>query len=130
MPSARLELDNDAVWRGRDVRVRVVTEWDGEPGALVVVPVEYPPIEGTDWHGHWLSSERIGLALAVADLVKLRLEARHLNRMPRGRGERVLAVGHQAKEMVGRTPGSIRAVRPNGVTGTALQDHLNRGGGS
>jgi rod shape-determining protein MreB len=30
----------------------------------------------------------------------------------RGRGERVLAVGHQAKEMVGRTPGSIRAVRP------------------
>ena len=30
----------------------------------------------------------------------------------RGRGERVLAVGHQAKEMVGRTPGSIRAIRP------------------
>ncbi len=31
---------------------------------------------------------------------------------PNGRGERVLAVGHEAKEMVGRTPGSIRAVRP------------------
>jgi rod shape-determining protein MreB len=30
----------------------------------------------------------------------------------RGRPERVLAVGHEAKEMVGRTPGSIRAVRP------------------
>jgi rod shape-determining protein MreB len=30
----------------------------------------------------------------------------------RGRAERVLAVGHEAKEMVGRTPGSIRAVRP------------------
>jgi rod shape-determining protein MreB len=29
-----------------------------------------------------------------------------------GRGERVLAVGHEAKEMVGRTPGTIRAVRP------------------
>jgi rod shape-determining protein MreB len=29
-----------------------------------------------------------------------------------GRSERVLAVGHEAKEMVGRTPGSIRAVRP------------------
>ena len=29
-----------------------------------------------------------------------------------GRAERVLAVGHEAKEMVGRTPGSIRAVRP------------------
>ncbi|UCE84899.1 MAG: rod shape-determining protein [Deltaproteobacteria bacterium] len=31
---------------------------------------------------------------------------------PNGRGERVLAVGHEAKEMVGRTPGTIRAVRP------------------
>jgi rod shape-determining protein MreB len=31
---------------------------------------------------------------------------------PKGRTERVLAVGHQAKEMLGRTPGSIRAVRP------------------
>ncbi len=30
---------------------------------------------------------------------------------PKGR-ERVLAVGHEAKEMLGRTPGSIRAVRP------------------
>ncbi len=29
-----------------------------------------------------------------------------------GRAERVLAVGHEAKEMVGRTPGSIRAIRP------------------
>ncbi len=29
-----------------------------------------------------------------------------------GRGQRVLAVGHEAKEMLGRTPGSIRAVRP------------------
>ncbi|MCH2172172.1 rod shape-determining protein [Myxococcota bacterium] len=29
-----------------------------------------------------------------------------------GRGERVLAVGHEAKEMLGRTPGAIRAVRP------------------
>ncbi|MDH3686785.1 MAG: rod shape-determining protein [Myxococcales bacterium] len=29
-----------------------------------------------------------------------------------GRGERVLAVGHEAKEMLGRTPGGIRAVRP------------------
>ena len=29
-----------------------------------------------------------------------------------GRGERVLAVGHEAKEMLGRTPGDIRAVRP------------------
>ncbi len=29
-----------------------------------------------------------------------------------GRGERILAVGHEAKEMVGRTPGTIRAVRP------------------
>ena len=31
---------------------------------------------------------------------------------PSGRGEKVLAVGHEAKEMLGRTPGSIRAVRP------------------
>jgi rod shape-determining protein MreB len=31
---------------------------------------------------------------------------------PHGRAERVLAVGHEAKEMVGRTPGSIRAIRP------------------
>ena len=29
-----------------------------------------------------------------------------------GRGERVLAVGHEAKEMLGRTPGDIRAIRP------------------
>ena len=31
---------------------------------------------------------------------------------PGGRGQRVLAVGHEAKEMLGRTPDSIRAVRP------------------
>jgi len=31
---------------------------------------------------------------------------------PKGRGERVLAVGSEAKAMLGRTPGSIRAVRP------------------
>jgi rod shape-determining protein MreB len=31
---------------------------------------------------------------------------------PTGRGDKVLAVGHEAKEMLGRTPGSIRAVRP------------------
>jgi len=29
-----------------------------------------------------------------------------------GRGERVVAVGHEAKEMLGRTPGGIRAIRP------------------
>jgi rod shape-determining protein MreB len=29
-----------------------------------------------------------------------------------GRGDRVLAVGHDAKEMLGRTPGNIRAIRP------------------
>ncbi len=29
-----------------------------------------------------------------------------------GRGDRVLAVGHEAKEMVGRTPDRIRAIRP------------------
>lgn len=29
-----------------------------------------------------------------------------------GRGEKVLAVGHEAKEMLGRTPGGIRAIRP------------------
>ncbi|MEE8580287.1 MAG: rod shape-determining protein [Myxococcota bacterium] len=29
-----------------------------------------------------------------------------------GRGQRVLAIGHEAKEMLGRTPGSIRAIRP------------------
>jgi len=29
-----------------------------------------------------------------------------------GRDERVLAVGHEAKEMLGRTPGGIRAIRP------------------
>ncbi len=29
-----------------------------------------------------------------------------------GRGERVLAVGYDAKEMLGRTPGEIRAIRP------------------
>ena len=31
---------------------------------------------------------------------------------PNGRGEKVLAVGHEAKEMLGRTPAGIRAVRP------------------
>jgi rod shape-determining protein MreB len=31
---------------------------------------------------------------------------------PSGRGQRVLAVGHEAKEMLGRTPAGIRAVRP------------------
>jgi rod shape-determining protein MreB len=31
---------------------------------------------------------------------------------PTGRGERVLAVGHEAKQMLGRTPSGIRAVRP------------------
>ncbi len=29
-----------------------------------------------------------------------------------GRGERVIAVGHEAKQMLGRTPGGIRAIRP------------------
>ena len=29
-----------------------------------------------------------------------------------GRGQRVLAIGHEAKEMLGRTPDSIRAIRP------------------
>ena len=29
-----------------------------------------------------------------------------------GRGERVMAVGFEAKEMLGRTPGNVRAVRP------------------
>ncbi len=29
-----------------------------------------------------------------------------------GRGEKVLAVGHEAKEMLGRTPTGIRAIRP------------------
>jgi rod shape-determining protein MreB len=29
-----------------------------------------------------------------------------------GRGQRVLAVGHEAKEMLGRTPGGIEAIRP------------------
>ncbi|MGI9589834.1 MAG: rod shape-determining protein, partial [Myxococcota bacterium] len=31
---------------------------------------------------------------------------------PSGRGEKVLAVGHEAKEMLGRTPTGIRAIRP------------------
>jgi len=31
---------------------------------------------------------------------------------PNGRGDKVLAVGHEAKEMLGRTPAGIRAVRP------------------
>jgi rod shape-determining protein MreB len=31
---------------------------------------------------------------------------------PSGRNERILAVGREAKEMLGRTPGEIRAIRP------------------
>ena len=31
---------------------------------------------------------------------------------PSGRGEKVIAVGHEAKEMIGRTPNGIRAIRP------------------
>ncbi len=31
---------------------------------------------------------------------------------PSGRGEKVIAVGHDAKEMLGRTPNGIRAIRP------------------
>jgi rod shape-determining protein MreB len=31
---------------------------------------------------------------------------------PNGRGEKVIAVGHEAKEMLGRTPNGIRAIRP------------------
>jgi rod shape-determining protein MreB len=31
---------------------------------------------------------------------------------PSGRGEKVIAVGHEAKEMLGRTPSGIRAIRP------------------
>ncbi len=31
---------------------------------------------------------------------------------PNGRGDKVLAVGHEAKEMLGRTPSGIRAIRP------------------
>jgi len=31
---------------------------------------------------------------------------------PSGRGDKVLAVGHEAKEMLGRTPSGIRAIRP------------------
>jgi rod shape-determining protein MreB len=31
---------------------------------------------------------------------------------PTGRGDKVLAVGHEAKEMLGRTPTGIRAIRP------------------
>ncbi|HVP31093.1 MAG TPA: rod shape-determining protein [Myxococcota bacterium] len=31
---------------------------------------------------------------------------------PSGKGDRIISVGHEAKEMLGRTPDSIRAVRP------------------
>jgi len=31
---------------------------------------------------------------------------------PNGRGQRVIAVGHEAKQMLGRTPSGIRAIRP------------------
>jgi rod shape-determining protein MreB len=31
---------------------------------------------------------------------------------PTGGGQKVRAVGHEAKEMLGRTPGSIKAIRP------------------
>ena len=46
-----------------------------------------------------------GLICSEPSVVAVTLEAN-------GRGERVLAVGHEAKEMLGRTPGSIRAIRP------------------
>ena len=41
-----------------------------------------------------------------------------------GRGEKVLAVGFEAKEMLGRTPGDVRAIRPDqGRRHRRLRDH-------
>jgi len=59
-PVARVEVENTTVRRGSDTSVRVVTDWVGEPGAMVVLPVEYPEIEGAEWHGQQLVSERDG----------------------------------------------------------------------
>ncbi len=59
-PAARIEVGNTTVRRGSDTTVRVVTEWLGEPAALIVVPVEYPEIEGAEWHSQQLVSERDG----------------------------------------------------------------------
>jgi len=59
-PVARIEVENTTVRRGRDTSVSVVTDWVGEPAAMVVLPVEYPEIEGAEWHGQQLVSERDG----------------------------------------------------------------------
>jgi len=59
-PVARIEIGDTTVRRGSDKTVRVVTEWPGEPAALIVVPIEYPEIEGAEWHSQHLASERDG----------------------------------------------------------------------
>jgi len=73
VPSASLQLEHDTVWRGRDVSVRVVTEWVGAPDALVVLPVEFPEIEGVQWHSQQLMSEREGDTNRVVQTVLLRV---------------------------------------------------------
>jgi len=73
LPSARTELDSGTVWRGSAAHVRVVTEWHGEPDALVVLPVEYPEIEHAEWHDQRLSSERDGAVNRVVQTASLRV---------------------------------------------------------
>ena len=59
-PAVGIEVGSTTVRRGGDTSVGVVTEWVGEPAALVVVPIEYPEIEGAEWHSQQLVSERDG----------------------------------------------------------------------
>ena len=60
VPAARVEIGSTTVRRGGNTTVRVVTEWLGEPAALIVMPIEYPEIEDARWHGRQLASERDG----------------------------------------------------------------------
>ena len=68
-------------------------------------------LDGAQWSALWYRGDTLvyvrgkGLICSEPSVVAVVKEAN-------GRDEKVLAVGHEAKEMLGRTPGGIRAIRP------------------
>ncbi len=119
MPTARLEVENSTVRRGSETTVRVITEWTDASDTLVVLPVEYPSIEGTEWHDQRLASERDGHTNRVVQTASLRvLEAEQSVRIPEI-AVKYMAHGDQEEEHQLLTDPVTLDVRP-AVFGTPL----------
>src|SRR5262249_10685290 len=97
-------------------RSRADTQPTGRGGARrkELWPMLFDPIAGP-------SSHALAIALGTANplvygggkgLICSEPPVAAVTADPNGRGDKVLAVGHEAKEMLGRTPTGIRAIRP------------------